>query len=800
MKYWTLSDDPHAEREAQKYDNPAPSREYLLAALETYGKPITHENMSRMLGIEDEDHLEAVRRRMAAMERDGQVLRDRRGAYALIDKLDLIKGNVLGHRDGFGFLIRDDGKKPDLLLPPRQMRRVFHGDHVLARVSGTDRRGRDEATIAEVIARNTQTIVGVYRSNTPEFGILIPENPRITQEIIIPHSASAGAKDGQVISARVVQQPATRVQPVGEVIEVLGERMDPGMEIDIAIRSYDIPAEFPPEVLDQTSGISAEVLEDDKQHRVDLRDIPLVTIDDESAKDFDDAVCAWKTKSGSWKLLVAIADVSHYVRPGTALDNEARIRGNSVYFPGQVVPMLPELLSNGLCSLNPHVDRLVMVCEMNISKTGAISRYSFYEAVMNSHARLTYNKVAAMLDNESEDGAALREEHKALVKPLNDLHELYHLLREARNERGAIDFDTTETAIIFNEERKIDKIVPRSRNDAHKVIEECMLAANVATARFLDKHDLPALYRIHERPTPERLDKLRLFLNELGLSVGGGDLPTPQDYQALREVIKDRPDADIIQTVMLRSMNQAVYSPQNEGHFGLAYQAYAHFTSPIRRYPDLLVHRAIRSVIRGPRQTNTVIRVEGAPVDPPSKWCPYTFEQMLELGEHCSMTERRADEATRDVESWLKCEFMSDKLGETFEGTIASVTQFGLFVRLDAFYVEGLVHVTSLPSDYYHYEAEKHRLKGERTGTTYRLGDGLTVQVARVDMDDRKIDFSLTDDKPRPRRQPRKRRSGDTNETAAPKGDAAPKKDKPKDKPSTRRGPRRTRQSSPKRG
>ncbi|RUR31869.1 ribonuclease R [Vreelandella nanhaiensis] len=797
MKYWTLSDDPHAEREAHKYDNPAPSREYLLAALESYGKPITHENMSRMLGLEDEDHHEAIRRRLAAMERDGQVLRDRRGAYALIDKLDLVKGSVLGHRDGFGFLIRDDGKKPDLVLPPRQMRRVFHGDHVLARISGTDRRGRDEATIAEVIARNTQTIVGVYRSNTPEFGILIPENPRITQEIIIPHSACAGAKDGQVISARIVQQPATRIQPVGEVIEVLGERMDPGMEIDIAIRSYDIPAEFPPEVLDQTSGISAEVLEEDKKHRVDLRDTPLVTIDDESAKDFDDAVCAWKTKSGSWKLLVAIADVSHYVRPGTALDDEARTRGNSVYFPGQVVPMLPELLSNGLCSLNPHVDRLVMVCEMNISKTGAISRYSFYEAVMNSHARLTYNKVAAMLDEKSEEGGALREEHRELVKPLQNLHELYKLLRQARDERGAIDFDTTETAIIFNDERKIEKIVPRSRNDAHKMIEECMLAANVATARFLDKHDLPALYRIHERPTPERLDKLRLFLNELGLSVGGGDLPTPQDYQALREAIADRPDADIIQTVMLRSMNQAVYSPQNEGHFGLAYQAYAHFTSPIRRYPDLLVHRAIRSVIRGPRQTNTVMRVEGAPVEPPSKWCPYTFEQMLELGEHCSMTERRADEATRDVESWLKCEFMSDKLGETFEGTIASVTQFGLFVRLDAFYVEGLVHVTSLPSDYYHYEAEKHRLKGERTGTTYRLGDGLTVQVARVDMDDRKIDFSLTDDKPRPRRQPRKRRGGEGGgeSSGAVKSDSAPKKDKP----STRRGPRRTRQSSPRR-
>ncbi|MDP3536031.1 MAG: ribonuclease R [Halomonas sp.] len=796
MKYWTLSDDPHAEREAQKYDNPAPSREYLLAALESYGKPITHENMSRMLGIEDEDHLEAVRRRMAAMERDGQVLRDRRGAYALIDKLDLIKGKVLGHRDGFGFILRDDGKKPDLVLPPRQMRRVFHGDHVLVRVSGRDRRGRDEATIADVISRNTQTIVGVYRSNTPEFGVLIPENPRITQEVIIPHTASAGAKDGQVISAKVVKQPETRVQPVGEVIEVLGERMDPGMEIDIAIRSYDIPAEFPPEVLDQTSGISAEVLEADKQHRIDLRDTPLVTIDDESAKDFDDAVCAWKTKSGSWKLLVAIADVSHYVRPGTALDDEARTRGNSVYFPGQVVPMLPELLSNGLCSLNPHVDRLVMVCEMNISKTGAISRYSFYEAVMKSHARLTYNKVAAILDNESEEGEALRNQHQDLVKPLQNLHELYHLLREAREERGALDFDTTETAIIFNDERKIEKIVPRTRNNAHKIIEECMLAANVATARFLDKHDLPALYRIHERPTPERLDKLRLFLSELGLSVGGGDMPTPQDYQALREVIIDRPDADIIQTVMLRSMNQAVYSPQNEGHFGLAYQAYAHFTSPIRRYPDLLVHRAIRSVIRGPRQTNTVVRVEGSPVEPPSKWCPYTFEQMLELGEHCSMTERRADEATRDVESWLKCEFMSDKLGETFDGTIASVTQFGLFVRLDAFYVEGLVHVTSLPSDYYHYEAEKHRLKGERTGTTYRLGDGLTVQVARVDMDDRKIDFGLADEKPRPRRQPRKRRGGESGGESGGKDGGAEKSAAPSDKQPTRRGPRRTRNGS----
>ncbi|MCK0768395.1 ribonuclease R [Chromohalobacter canadensis] len=759
MNHWKLSDDPHAEREASKYDNPVPSREYLFARLEEYGKPITPEDLSRMLAVDDEERLEGVRRRLAAMEREGQILRNRRGAFALIDKLDLIKGRVQGHRDGMGFLIREDGKKPDLVMPPRQMRRVFDGDQVLVRVSGRDRRGRDEATIVEVIARNTQSLVGIYRQNTAEFGVLIPEKSRIAQEVIIPHSASGGARDGQIVLAHITQQPATRVQPVGEVTEVLGERMDPGMEIDIAIRSYEIPAEFPPEVHAQIADMSASVDEADKQNRIDLRDVPLVTIDDESAKDFDDAVCAWKTKSGSWKLLVAIADVSHYVRPGSALDQEAITRGTSVYFPGQVVPMLPELLSNGLCSLNPEVDRLALVCEMNISPNGAISRYRFYEAVFQSHARLTYNKVAGILDDEGPEGDALREQYRDLVPSLKNLKSLYTILREAREARGAIDFETTETAIVFNDERKIEKIVPRSRNDAHKIIEECMLAANVATARFLDKHDLPALYRIHEKPSPERLDKLRLFLNELGLSLGGGDDPTPQDYRDLAETIKGRPDADVIQTVMLRSMSRAVYSPQNDGHFGLAYPAYAHFTSPIRRYPDLLVHRAIRSVIRGPRQTNTVLRAEGAPVEPPSKWAPYSFEQMLELGEHCSMTERRADDATRDVEDWLKCEFMSDKLGEIFEGTIASVTQFGIFVRLDDVYVEGLVHVTSLPSDYYHYEAEKHRLKGERSGMSYRLGDGVTVQVARVDLDDRKIDFELADEKPRPQNPARRKKS-----------------------------------------
>ncbi|WP_106477484.1 ribonuclease R [Phytohalomonas tamaricis] len=769
MNHWTLSDDPQAEREANNYDKPVPSREYLLERLEAHGKPLTHENMSRLLGLEDEDQQEAVRRRLNAMERDGQLDRNKSGGFTLIDKSNLIEGRVVGHRDGIGFLVRKDRVKPDLVIPPRQMRRVFDGDEVLARVSGRDRRGRDEATIVEVLARNTQTMVGIYRQSDPTQGVLVPENSRIIQEILIPAGAENGAKDGQVVAVRITQQPATRIQPSGEVVEVLGERMDPGMEIDIAIREHDIPADFPPEVDAQIAGMSAEVLEEDKAARVDLRNQPLVTIDGEDAKDFDDAVYAWKTKSGGWKLIVAIADVSHYVRVGAPLDQEAHQRGNSVYFPGQVVPMLPELLSNGLCSLNPDVDRLCMVCEMNISQKGEISRYKFYEAVMRSHARLTYTKVGAMLQEaDSEEGQALREQYRDVLPALENLHGLYKVLRSARSARGAIDFETTETQIVFNEQRKIEKIVPRTRNDAHKLIEECMLAANVATARFLSKHELPSLYRVHQQPSPERLENLRIFLGELGLTLGGGEKPQPSDFQALRDAIKDRPDADIIQTVMLRTMSQAVYSPHNEGHFGLAYTAYAHFTSPIRRYPDLLVHRAIRSVIRSGQATNSVERLDDTPVEPATTWCPYSFEQMVELGEHCSMTERRADDATRDVEDWLKCEFMSDKVGEVFDGTIASVTQFGIFVRLDDYYVEGLVHITALPSDYYHFEPERHQLKGERGGLTYRLGDGVTVRVARVDLDERKIDFELAVAEPLSRRKVRRKKPGGELPSPAP--------------------------------
>lgn len=777
MKQWTLNEDPNAKREAEAYENPVPSRDFLLEQLVEHGKPLSHENMSRRLGIEDEDRQEAVRRRMIAMARDGQLIRTANGAYIPVDPADLIEGRVIGHRDGIGFLERADGQKPDLILPPRQMRRVFDGDIVKARIGGKDRRGREEAVIVEVIQSNTQTLMGIYRDATGSHsgGTLVPENSRIVHEVVIPTEGINGAKDGQVVEVRITRQPDLRSAPEGDVIEVLGERMDPGMEIEIAVREHDIPVEFPSDVKEQIASMSDQVAEADKVGRVDLRDMPLVTIDGEDARDFDDAVYARRTRTGGWKLYVAIADVSHYVEVNSPLDDEARTRGNSVYFPGQVVPMLPELLSNGLCSINPDVDRLCMVCEMNISQKGELTRYAFYEGVMQSHARLTYNKVSAMLEaSSSEEGRALRQQYQHVVPTLEELYALYGALRHARDERGAIDFETTETQIIFNDERKIDRIEPRERNDAHKLIEECMLAANVATARFLQRHRMPALYRVHAAPALERLANLRLFLAPLGLSLEGGEKPTPADYQQLRERIVGRPDEDIIQTVMLRSMSQATYTPHNEGHFGLAYKAYAHFTSPIRRYPDLLVHRAIRSIVRNGQEGEPGIRrVDDTPVDNVTRWYPYDFEQMVELGEHCSMTERRADEATRDVMDWLKCEFMSDKVGGVFNGKVAAVTSFGLFVRLNDFYVEGLVHISALPSDFYQFEAERLRLRGERSGTIFALGDEVTIQVARVDLDERKIDFVMAEGAARPGKRSSRRSSG--AESKAPRSAKAKK-------------------------
>jgi ribonuclease R len=739
--------DPEAAREAEKYENPIPSRELILAHLSERGSPAAREQLVEEFGLTTEDQIEALRRRLRAMERDAQLIYTRRGTYAPVDKLDLILGRISGHRDGFGFLVPDDGSD-DLFMSPAQMRLVFDGDRALARVSGLDRRGRREGVIVEVISRAHETVVGRYFEESG-IGFVQPDNPKIQQEVLITPGRNNGAKVGQFVEVKITHWPTPRFQPQGDVVEVVGNYMAPGMEIDVALRTYDIPHVWPEAVLKEAAKLKPEVEEKDKENRVDLRHLPFVTIDGEDARDFDDAVfCEAKPGklrlfSGGWKLYVAIADVSSYVKLGSALDAESQVRGNSVYFPERVIPMLPEQLSNGLCSLNPLVDRLAMVCEMTISKTGEMTDYVFYEAVIHSHARLTYNKVSSMLEHpKAAEAKQLREQYGDVVPHLKQLYALYKVLLGARHVRGAIDFETQETRIIFGTERKIAEIRPTTRNDAHKLIEECMLAANVATAAFLKKHEIPALYRVHDGPPPERLEKLRAFLGELGLSLHKGkDGPTPKDYQALLETIKDRPDYHLIQTVMLRSLSQAVYSSDNHGHFGLNYEAYTHFTSPIRRYPDLLTHR---SVIRSKQETPHVRRA-GAAAIPKARIYPYDEAMLEQLGEQCSMSERRADEATRDVTNWLKCEFMKDRVGESFPGVITAVTGFGLFVELTDIYVEGLVHVTALPGDYYHFDPVHHRLAGERTGRSFRLGDTVEVRVMRVDLDERKIDFEMSE-------------------------------------------------------
>lgn len=715
--------DPYAQREAEKYEQPIPSRELILQLIEKGGRPIGRRQIAEAFGLESDDQLEALRRRLRAMERDGQLLFNRRQQYCLVDSHDLIPGRILSYADGFGFLKPDDAGE-DLFISPREMNRVLHNDRALVRVSGVDRKGRREGKIVEVLERNTQQVVGRF---IKEHGVQFvqPDNKKITQNILIPKGKGNGngAKKGEMVVATITEQPTLRSQPVGKISEVLGAHMAPGMEIDVAIRTYDLPSVWPDDVIEQVKPLKKEVVEDAKQGRVDLRDVPLVTIDGADARDFDDAVFCSKTSKG-WKLLVAIADVSHYVQPGSALDLEAKNRSTSVYFPEQVIPMLPEVLSNGLCSINPDEDRLSMVCEMVINEQGQVIRSRFFDAVMRSHARLTYDKVSAMLEHNH---TKFRKKYKPVLPHLEEMYALYKAMRGQREMRGAMDFDTQETQIVFAEDRKIEKIIPVQRNDAHKLIEEFMIAANSAAARYLNRKKMPRLLRIHEGASDEKISTLKTFLGELGLHMGGGDKPTPVDYMHLTSSIKDRPDAHLIQTVLLRSMSQAVYSPEKKGHFGLALEAYTHFTSPIRRYPDLMVHRAIRHCLQGK--------------PPESFYCG--FPEITTLGEHCSANERRADEATRDVISWLKCEYMQDKIGESFAGIISAVTSFGFFVELSDLYVEGLVHVTSLGQDFFKFDPASHQLKGERTGKRYRLGDTVNVIVARVNLDDKKIDFDL---------------------------------------------------------
>ena len=711
--------DPFADREAEKYENPIPSREYILEYLAEKGRPATYEQIQDDLDLLSDEQSEALRRRLIAMSRDGQLLRNRKGAYGPLDKMEVIAGRVIGHKDGFGFVVPDAGEG-DLFISPRQMRNVFHGDRVLVRVSNIDARGRREGTIVEVLEHNTQQIVGRFNVESG-VGYVESSNQRINQEILIPPDSFKNAENGQIVVVAITTQPDKTSRPMGEIVEVLGDHMAPGMEINVAIRNHDLPFEWSDDVLQEAGRFPAFVPEEAIVGREDLRHLPFVTIDGEDARDFDDAVYCVPREKGGWKLYVAIADVSHYVRPGSLLEKEAYTRGNSVYFPARVIPMLPEALSNNLCSLNPNVDRLVMVAEMNIDETGQITDSEFHEAVIKSHRRLTYTQVHKMIEKKDQ---RMRAQFSDVVPRLEELYALFHVLLKARSKRGAIEFDMPETKIVYGKNRKIEKIIPYERFDSHRVIEECMLCANISSANFLQKHKQPGLYRVHEGPKQEKLDDLRRFLQEIGLKMPANRSPVPGDYAKILREVKERPDANMIQTMLLRSMSQAVYSPGNKGHFGLAYEAYSHFTSPIRRYPDLLVHRSIKHIL--------------------TKQAPQLNEGYFnQVGEHCSMTERRADDATNEVTDWLKCEFMVDKVGQEFPGRVAGVTSFGVFVELKEFFVEGLVHISTLPEDYYKFDAIQHVLVGERSGKCFRIGDDIDIQVARVDLDKCEIDFVM---------------------------------------------------------
>jgi len=677
----------------------------ILSALQRAGAPLGRRELAQRIAPRGAGAKRAFEDALAALLRSGRILENRAGSLLVAERIDLVAGRIEGHADGHGFLVPDAGGPP-VFLPPAEMRQVLHRDRASVRVTGADARGRPSGVVVEVLERANRRVVGRLHG---EHGVLVlaPEDRRMAQDILVPPDGAGGARAGQVVTVELVSQPSKHAQPVGRVVEVLGDYGDAGMEIEIALRKFDLPHEFPRAAIAQARGVPEEVREEDARGRRDLREHPFVTIDGETAKDFDDAVFAVREGKG-FRLWVAIADVSHYVRPGDALDREARARGTSVYFPRRVIPMLPEKLSNGLCSLNPDVDRLAMVCEMPIGPDGEVGRYEFYPAVFRSHARLTYREVWAKL----ESGRA--PAHVAT------LYGVFKALVAARGRRGAIDFETVETRMEFDAHGKIRRIVAEPRNDAHRLIEECMLAANVCAGEFLAARKQPALYRVHGVPAEEKVRALRDFLAELGLQLGGGDEPRPKDYAQLLERIKARPDFALLQTILLRSLKQAVYTPENVGHFGLAFDAYVHFTSPIRRYPDLLVHRGIKAALAGRR---------------------YEEPDWEALGRHCSETERRADDASRDVESWLKCHYMQDHVGRVFEGAVTGVTAFGLFVTLDDYFVDGLVHISELGRDYFQFDAVRHQLLGERTKKRYRLADRMKVRLVRVDLETRKIDF-----------------------------------------------------------
>ncbi|MFV2028813.1 ribonuclease R [Neisseria sp. S1] len=707
--------DPFLNRERQRYENPLPSREWIAEILEKEGVPLKIDVLAEKLSITESEY-EFFKRRIKAMARDGQLHINRRGALCAADKLALVKCRIEAHRDGFGFAVPlTSTGEGDFVLTERNMRGLMHGDIVTVRPGGIDRRGRREGQVLDIVERAQKQIVGRFYVERG-IAILEPEDKRLSQSVVIEPQSLAEFKPepGQVIVGEIESYPEHNRPAVAKLVEVLGDYADSGMEIEIAVRKHHLPHEFSDACLKAAEKIPTHVLKQEitEKGRVDLRDLPLVTIDGETARDFDDAVYAEKI-GRNYRLVVAIADVSHYVRPGDAIDKDALERTTSVYFPRRVIPMLPEKLSNGICSLNPDVERLCMVCDMLITYAGNIKEYKFYPAVMRSQARLTYTQVWNWIEAGGD------YPHKAQIEPL---YKLFQILQKKREQRGAMEFESVETQMLFDDNGKIERIIPVVRNDAHKLIEECMLAANVCAAEFLIKNKHTSLFRNHLGPTPEKLATLREQLGLLGLHLEGGDHPTPKDYAILAEKIKNRPDRELLQVMLLRSMQQAVYEPENQGHFGLAYEAYAHFTSPIRRYPDLTVHRAIKAVLNGEK---------------------YQPESWQALGVSCSFNERRADEASRDVENWLKTYYMRDKVGEVFQGRISGMANFGIFVTLSDIHIEGMVHISDLGEDYFNFRPEIMAMEGERSGIRFNMGDEVVVKVARADLDTSKIDLTL---------------------------------------------------------
>lgn len=707
-----------------------PERADILAYLTQLNRPASKQTIADYFNLLLATEQEALHRRLRAMERDGQLIFTSKKCYALVEKLDLVKGTIIAHRDGYGFLDME-GEKQDLYLSMDEMKKVIHGDVVLAQPLSHDKYNRSQVRIVRVLEPMQLTIIGRYFFNDG-IGFVVPNDTRFNFDIYIANENALDAKSDDVVAVTLLERPAKNINAIGKITEVFGNILSTEMAINTTLRSHNIPYTWPEDVEQQASYFTHTIAEHDKHDRKDLTQLPFVTIDGEDAKDFDDAVFCQKNRGGGWRLWVAIADVSYYVTPGSAIDKEALKRGTSVYFPIKVIPMLPETLSNGLCSLNPQIDRLCLVCEMTLSRVGQLTSYQFYEAIINSKARLTYTNVAKIFDGDTE----LQLKYQPLVPHLTQLHELYKTLAAARDTRGSIAFETAEAKFILDEAQHIEQIERLERNDAHKLIEEFMILANVAAAKFVEKQQMPALYRIHELPKEDNLLKLRSQLAVMGLTLGGGLMPKPKDYAKLLQHVAAQPNKEMVQTILLRSMKQAIYYPENKAHFGLNLSSYAHFTSPIRRYPDLLLHRVIKYLIKNGNNVKTKKTTK-------TGGYYYSFPEMLYFGEHCSMTERRADEASGDVINWLKCDFMKNHLGEQFSGKITNVVSFGFFVRLDELFIDGLVHVSSLENDYYQFDPVSQRLIGESSGQVYRLGDSVDIRVDAVNMEEKKIDFSL---------------------------------------------------------